>query len=260
MKVLFFTIVLDGMPFITWHLPMMNRLKFDWDWYVMEGVALPNHCTRWCKAIPPRLSKDGTAEYLESIAGHPRVHVASKPSWDGKLEMVNVAADALTEPSLVIQIDSDEIWQSGQIETIRSLFMRRPDRNAALFTCRYFVGQNIVVKGRGGYGNRDGEWLRAFRMGPGMRFSRHEPPRIADFEVASFTPEETEAMGLVFDHYAYATRKAVVFKERYYGYAGAAQNWDRLQANTKWPAKLRNFLPWVKDESEVVALHERRQS
>ena len=46
MKVYFFTIVLDGMPFITHHLPVFNRLSFDWEWRIVEGVELPDNCTR----------------------------------------------------------------------------------------------------------------------------------------------------------------------------------------------------------------------
>jgi hypothetical protein len=251
LKLVIFTIVLDGMPYLPWHLPMLNRLACDWTWHVIEGVAMPNHCTRWCTKIEPRLSTDGTTEYLDSIAAHPRVRVHRKPSWDGKLEMVNTAMGAVDSQCLLLQVDSDELWQAGQIETIRQMFIRDPSRNVALFTCRYFVGHNIAVLERGGYGNNPGEWARAFRVDPGMRFAAHEPPVIEGLAPVAFEPDDTEKLGLIFDHYAYATRKQVEFKERYYGYAGAAAAWDRLQANREWPAKLRNFLPWVKSDSIV---------
>lgn len=251
MKVVFFTIVLDGMPFIPCHLPTFNRLKFDWEWHVVEGVALPNHCTSWCSKVEPRLSRDGTTEYLRSIASHPRVRIHQRPVWDGKVEMVNVPMAALQSHCLVMQIDSDEIWLPGQIETIRQMFIRDPDRNMALFTCRFFVGPNIAVTERGCYGNRLGEWARAFIADPGMRFAKHEPPELEGVKPVAFMPEETSRLGLIFDHYAYATRQQLEFKERYYGYAGAAAAWDRLQANREWPAKLRNFFPWVKSDSIV---------
>lgn len=253
MKVVFFTIVLDGMPYITWHLPMMNRLSLDWEWHVVEGVAKPTHCTKWCKPIEPRLSKDGTSEYLSEIASHSRVRVHKRELWDGKLEMVNVPMASLKEKTLVMQIDSDELWTAGQIETIHQLFATRSN-NSALFTCRYFVGHDIAVTGRGGYGNRSGEWMRAFIVEPGMRFSSHEPPRIAGMPLNPIMPNVTESFGLVFDHYAYATRKSVEFKERYYGYENASRSWDKLQLNRIWPAKLKHFFPWVKDESVVEKL------
>ena len=251
MKLVLFTIVLDGMPYITWHLPMLNRLRCDWVWHIIEGVALPKACTTWCRPIEPRLSNDGTTEYLDSIAAHPRVRIHRKAAWNGKIEMVNVPMGLLDSQCLLLQIDSDELWQAGQIETIRQMFIREPEKNHALFTCRYFVGQNLAVTKRGGYGNRNGEWLRAFRVEPGMAFSSHEPPVIADLAPSAFMPEETERLGLVFDHYAYATLKSVQFKEDYYGYKGAVAAWERLQANREWPARLRNFLPWVDTDSLV---------
>jgi len=250
MKVAFFTIVLDGMPYISWHLPMMNKLSLDWEWHVVEGVARPTHCTKWCKTIDARLSVDGTREYLDEIVSHKRVHVHKRPLWDGKIQMVNVVAEHIKEKTLVIQIDSDEIWTAGQIETIHQLLSTRAN-NSALFTCRYFVGQDIAALGRGGYGNRGGEWMRAFVMSPGMRFSSHEPPRIAGVTLNPIMPDVTESYGLVFDHYAYATRKSVAFKEKYYGYKDAVACWERLQMNHVWPAKLKNFFPWVRDESVV---------
>lgn len=251
MKVVLFTIVLDGMPYITWHLPMLNKLKLDWHWHIMEGVADNKHCTKWCKKIDERLSLDGTSEYLDQISAHPRVTVHKKPMWDGKLEMVNVPMASISEKTLLIQVDSDEIWTSGQIETISQIFSMNPTKNAALFTCRYFVGQDIAVIERGGYGNRHGEWLRAFIVDPGMRFVCHEPPRFANHRIDLIIPEQTEMAGLIFDHYAYATEQQVAFKEKYYGYQGAVDMWRRLQSNTKWPARLSDFFNWVKDGSIV---------
>lgn len=251
MKLVFLTIVLDGMPYIAGHLQVFNRLSVDWEWHIVEGAAMPAHCTSWCKSIEPRLSRDGTTEYLAEISRHPRVKVYQRESWAGKIAMVNEPLHHIAEPCVLVQIDSDEMWTAGQLELIRQMFVQHPEKNAALFTCRYFVGQHIAVTARGGYGNKDGEWLRAFRYLPGMRFERHEPPQLAGVRINAFSPEETEVMGLVFDHYAYATRKQVEFKERYYGYTGAAAAWDKLQENTQWPARLGDFLPWVTGGSVV---------
>ena len=256
MKLLAFTIVLDGMPWIPLHLPMFNRTTVDWEWHVIEGVAKPMHCTSWCRPMAPRLSIDGTTEYLESIANHPRVRVHRKQAWDGKIEMVNRAAVMVTEPDTVLmQIDADELWQAWQIDTVCSLFEEDRSRNAAFFRCRYFVGQNIVTSGRNCFGDNAYEWQRAWRVSPGCYFDKHEPPVIHGMKVRPFTKQETESAGLVFDHYAYATQEQVAFKERYYGYPSAVSNWRRLQANTRWPARLRTFLPWVKDECLAMPLH-----
>lgn len=253
MKIIFVTIVLDGMPYIAHHLPTFNRLPFPWEWRVVEGVAKPAKCTSWCKSIESRLSIDGTSEYLKEISVHPRVKVIQRAEWDGKVEMCNAATDGIYEDCIVMQVDYDELWTAGQLGTVRQIFAQHPEKNCALFDCRYFVGHNVLTTRRGTYGNRSGEWLRAFRWGPGMRWESHEPPRVSGMQMRPMDNDFTASMGLTFDHYAYATEKQARFKQEYYGYNGAVDAWRKLQANQKWPAKLRDFFPWVNDDCEVTS-------
>ncbi len=106
-----------------------------------------------------------------------------------------------------------------------------------------------------------GEWLRAWRFRPGLRWLSHEPPALAErlhdgtwrdvTKQRCFSHAETEAAGLVFQHFAYATAEQVSFKERYYGYAGAMEGWRRLQTEGSLPAPLKNAFPWVKDDTMV---------
>ncbi len=250
----FFTICLDGMPFITNHLPVFNRLTVPWAWTVVEGVARNVACTRWCKTIYPRLSQDGTTEYLNSIKGHPRVKIHRREEWAGKIEMVNLALAGMTTPGILMQLDADELWLPHQLEQIAWMFRQNPTKNCARFFCRYFVGGNLAITSRGTYGNKPGEWLRAWRFSPGMSFLSHEPPVLSDLKENAFTQEETERMGLVFDHYAYATEAQVAFKESYYGYRDAVVQWKTLQTHQKFPVKLKNFLPWVRDNAEADLL------
>lgn len=256
MKIHFLTIVLDGMPWITMHYPIFRQLPFDWEWHVVEGVASNEHCTQWCNSIPPRLSKDGTTEYLDSLKFDSRVRLYRKHLWNGKLSMVNTPLAGITEPSLLWQVDSDELWRVEQIERMRRMFAQEPDKNEARFYCRYFVGPDIITTDLSCYGNNsEYEWVRVWRFQPGTKFRSHEPPNlIADPK--PFLHAETYAAGLVFDHYAYATEATVAFKQEYYGrksglYKNAVADWKRLQANTKWPVKLRDFLPWVDDKAQV---------
>ena len=250
MKLIVSTIVLDGMPWITWHLPMLNRLRgIDWEWHVMEGVAAPMHCTRWCSKIEPRVSGDGTTQYLDSIASHPRVRIYRKPLWLGKIEMVNRPLKQ-KEPYVLLQADADELWTTSQVESIHWL-LTKTQWKAAQFSCRFFVGPHIAVTERGGYGNRDSEWMRAWRMEPGMLFERHEPPVVRGHRGIVAPPTVTKDIGLVFDHYAYATEAQVAFKERFYKYEGATAAWKRMQRYIGFPAPLNQFLPWVDTPSKV---------
>jgi hypothetical protein len=67
----FFTIVLNGMPFIEYHLKAFSELDIPWCWHIIEGVAALNHDTAWSLASGGTitneihkngLSIDGTTE------------------------------------------------------------------------------------------------------------------------------------------------------------------------------------------------------
>src|SRR5436853_278048 len=81
----------------------------------------------------------------------------------------------------------------------------------------------LVVTTRETYGNHTSyEWIRAWRFFPGSLWQSHEPPRLHAHtedggtidlaQVRPFTHAETEAMGLVFQHFAYSTLAQAQFK------------------------------------------------
>lgn len=245
-----FTICLDGQPWITNHLPIFNRLRIPWTWVIVEGVARNVGSTKWCSRLEPRLSNDGTTAYIRSIEHHPNVRYISRLEWEGgKDQMVCRALDEFKEPGVLLQVDSDELWLPEQLQTIVAAFQHNPQIMWMQFFCRYFLGQNIVITSENTYGNRQGEWLRAWRFKPGMRFYTHEPPILLGAEVyhtPGFDRVLTRQMGLVFDHPAYATEAQVALKEKYYNYPNATQRWKMLQANREWPVNdVSQFLPWV---------------
>lgn len=272
----FFTIVLNGQPFIRHHIEVFKRLKFNWRWHVIEGVADLKHDTAWSLTTGGKivdtihsngLSNDGTSEYLDQISKeYPgKVLLYRKEAgafWDGKLEMVNAPLQTIDEQCLLMQIDSDELWTVEQLETLHRMFIQNPDRHSAYFFCRYFVGHDLEITSRDTYGNNSGfEWLRAWRYIPGCQWQAHEPPRLCipdrrgvwvDLtQLRRFSHAETEAQGLVFEHYAYVTESQLAFKEYYYGYPHAVQQWNSLQQTREFPALLRNHFAWVKDNAVV---------
>jgi tetratricopeptide (TPR) repeat protein len=170
----FFSIVLNGMPFIKAHIGEMLKLPFDWHWHIVEGVASLSHDTAWSVAkggrIDPALhrnglSNDGTREYLDELArAHPKhVTVYRKPDgrfWDGKVEMVRAPLDHIGEECLLWQIDVDEIWTASMFARMRDKFIEDPDRTAAYFLCHFFF-KNLVVVSANTYGNHLAyEWVR----------------------------------------------------------------------------------------------------
>jgi len=255
----FVTIVLNGEPWIRRHLPQFEQLNTPWTWHIMEGVAAPVADTSWIANQPDGISTDGTHEYLDSIAGHKHVRVTSRPRWNGKKEMVNLpfALKLVNEPAIVMQVDSDECWTADQLKQIMLAFRQRQQVRGMQFKCRYFVGPDVIAQGEDCYGLNAGEWLRAWRYFRGATFSTHEPPVFGGNRSAILDRNWTERMGLVFDHFAYATEAQVAYKERVYKYKGAVEAWKKLQANETWPCKLGEFLPWVDARAEAVRIKDK---
>lgn len=257
MKTIFLTIVLDGMPFISWIYPELRKLSFKWEWHIVEGVALPEGDTKWVAKLEPRLSADGTGDYLDSITDYdPRVIRMCKEEWPGKTAMYNHALSQVKDRNFILwQIDADEVWTAAQLELGHALMQSSQALNCAYFKCRYFVGPNLVIT-KGNYGNRTAhEWRRVWKLRRGDRFATHEPPVIANFEPRPWEHNTTESVGLVFDHFALATEAQVAFKARYYGstnnkhtghlYKNAVEGWRRLQRAPMPVAQLGAYLPWV---------------
>jgi hypothetical protein len=247
MKLEIVTIVLDGMPCITWHLPVLERLTIPWTWHIVEGVAAPVKDTAWCKSMPARLSRDGTTEFLNGLRSHPRIKIYQKQLWPGKAAMFNEALRTIREPCVLLQCDSDEIWTTEQLIGISNLF-HGDQRNCARFWCRYWIGSNIIAIGNDCWSNQSTEWLRAFKFQPGMRFETHEPPKIQGMIESCIPKEVTLALRLSFQHFAYAFESQVRLKESYYGYKNAVLCWNSLQRHRQWPLRrLKDYFPWVDD-------------
>lgn len=258
----FFTIVLNGQPFIRYHLDAFRRLSCPWHWHIVEGAAVPAHDAAG--------SSDGTSEYLDGVAAAEpdRVTLYRRPPgllWDSRPAMLAAPLERLSEECLLWQIGADELWTTGQIEAAHRMFAANPARTASYYLCHYFVGPSLVTSGGDRYGkDRSQDWPRTWRFRPGDRWLAHEPPRLgrssatngtdeaALQDLAALSPflhEETAAAGLVFQHYACATPEQAAHKEVRQGYTGAVARWQALQACTSFPQRLRDFLPWVADDA-----------
>ncbi|OYU53630.1 MAG: hypothetical protein CFE27_01765 [Alphaproteobacteria bacterium PA1] len=271
----FFTIVLNGEPFIRYHEEMLSKLRCDWHWHVIEGVADLVKDTAWSVAaggnIPASLhhlgrSNDGTTEYLDDLkARFPNnVTIYRKPDnvfWHGKQEMVAAPIPFIKEHCLLWQVDADELWTAPQVERMREMFLNEPDRTAAFFWCNYYVGPTRGISTRYCYAqNPNVEWLRVWQFEPGMVWEKHEPPVLAKTDPDTgalidmghanpFKHLDTEREGLVFDHFAYVTAEQARFKESYYGYKNAVDQWQALQAHKSGSGLLKDYFAWVSDNT-----------
>ena len=243
-----FTLVLDARPFITQQKEMFDGLigiGLNARWHIIEGVADSVLDTSWVAKIPPRLSRDGTTEILNSRVGHPRISIHRRQLWPGKTAMCNTALATIKEPCILMQLDVDEIWNPLQIVDIMEL-MATTHYDSLQFICRYMLGENIIATGMNCWSNRVGEWTRVWRFTPGQVFLKHEPPILEGSQKKMCPKNQTAAYGMIFTHYAYALRKQAEFKERYYKYPNLVAQWDRLQANQQWPVKrLADYFPFV---------------
>jgi len=250
MKLHIITLALDAMPFITRHLSVFEESELDFTWHIIEGAAENVGSTKWCQPQRPRLSRDGTSEYLNSIVSHPRVKLYRRQFWKGgKDMMVNMPLIHIREQCTLLQVDSDEIWKPWQVCKISELFEQNLLLDQMIFQCRYFVGRDIVINIENELRYKNLHWPRAWRFQPGMRFISHEPPVLMPHPRRAFSAHETHGMNLIFDHFSYAIESQVDMKSRFYGYVNAVTHWRRLQANTIWPVKLKDFLPWANEHS-----------
>ncbi|BAY33281.1 group 1 glycosyl transferase [Nostoc carneum NIES-2107] len=272
----FFTIVLNGEPFIKYHIEAFKHLPFKWHWHIVEGVADLKNDTAWSinlggyisqKIHINGLSNDGTTEYLNELREkYPQnITIYRKPNgsfWNGKREMVNEPLFNINEECLLWQIDTDELWTTEQICAARQMFIDNPNKTAAFYWCWYFVGNNLIISTRNCYTqNPHQEWLRTWRYKPGAVWVAHEPPRLEEpllngqwLDIAKINPflhHETESKGLIFQHFAYVTPEQLQFKQEYYGYSNAVAQWLALQANSKFPTLLRDYFTWVGDDTMV---------
>ncbi|GJD23729.1 hypothetical protein RIVM261_086850 [Rivularia sp. IAM M-261] len=272
----FFTIVLNGQPFIRYHIDILRQLPFKWHWHIVEGVAELNYDTAWSVKLGGSISDeihsngrsyDGTTEYLDELKQQypDDITIYRKPEgifWDGKREMVNAPLANIQEECLLWQVDVDELWTVEQISTARQMFINNPSKTGAFYWCWYFVGEKLVISTRNCYAqNPRQEWLRTWKFKPGAFWAAHEPPMLVEQlagnqlrNVAAENPflhNETEENGLVFQHFAYVTEDQLRFKEQYYGYRNAVAEWKVLQQQTKLPVLLRKYFSWVGDGTQV---------
>ncbi len=246
-------IILDGMPFLPFQIAEFENLSVDWNLILVHGAAANAGSTRWCRQQPPRLSKDGSTEFLNSLSGHKRIRVIQKQWWPGgKDQMFSEAIATITKSCVLFMPDVDEFFTSSQIENIVSLFRDNRGAMRAYFFCRYFLGRSIVATSENGYGNRQGEFLRAFRFSPRAFTFIHEPPILDNNKGHFISREDTRKFGIVFDHFAYTFKHQLQFKERFYNYHNATYQWSKLQLNAQWPVTdLKKWLPWVGDNASA---------
>lgn len=259
----FFTIVLNGMPFLENQFKRLSGLPLNWHWHIVEGVASHVRDTAWGLKNGARLpegfhrnglSVDGTTDFVNSIKEKYPDHISvyrREGFWDGKTAMCQAPLGAIKTESILWQLDADEIWSSETIEQVHAAFQDNRTIQAAQFACRFFVTPNQVLDNIGFYGNNPAcEWRRVWQFKPDDSWQTHEPPVLVRnntdlFDIKSLSMQDTLANGWTFDHLAYVIEQQVAFKEDYYGYAGALEGWQKLCLVADNEVIPGLYLPWI---------------
>lgn len=263
MQTVAFTLVLNGMPFIKEQAKIIPEV-FD-KWYVVEGAAQPNnkidynaagHKTISSNFHCNGLSIDGTKEFLdELILEYPNKIEVIRPErlfWDGKTEMCNSFMGKV-QNSILVQIDVDEFWERDILHSMLDYSITyAAEFDGMCFKCRYFVGPNLILEGKNCYGDMYYEWNRLWVIRESTKFLMHEPPIIYRNMQRFKNKTLTEKNGWVFNHYAYVNENQLKFKEEYYNYAGALDQWNKLQKVEKMPVKLSDYFTWVNSNDKAI--------
>jgi len=259
----FFTLVLNGMPFLEEQWKVLQSLDIPFRWHLIEGIAELKADTGWSVVRGGRcpdefhrdfLSIDGTSDFIDSLASeYPDVvscHRTDGP-WPGKRAMCQAAVEEIDHEVLLWQLDADEIWGGETIRAVGEEFASSDKWQAAQFRCRFYVSPNHVLDNIGSYGNDPRvEWRRVWRFRPGDEWTSHEPPVLSRrgrdlFEHPHLSAETTSQHGWKFDHFAYVREEQVRFKEAYYGYPGAVEGWNRLRGSEGEAVMASEYLSWI---------------
>jgi hypothetical protein len=255
-----FTILLNGLHHLK-HNNFYQKMVENFDhWIIIEGVALPNGSTNWCKKLPDNVHKnylsiDGTTEFLDEYR-HPKIRIIRPVDgpWDSKDQQVNAGimeVKKITNECFLWQVDVDEQWEIEDLIFAERLLVHNKGKTGC-FLCNYFVGPNQLVRGEWGEGMR--EPYRRLWLWKGEDFKSHEPP----------TLNGNNGPGLLlpvkFNHYAYYFEQDVKFKELYYqGYEGLYERWLKVQENRNMISVsqlLGDNTWWSKTNTHIIYQHD----
>ena len=240
-----FSIIFNGLHHLQHNNYYQTMLdNFDY-WVVVEGQALPNGSTSWCKPLSEKYqingrSIDGTHEFLSELASknNKLVYIPSNGPWNSKDQMVNVAINAIkniTNKCFLWEVDIDEQWTKTQLEQAE-LELTISKAKTGHFLCDYYVGKEWLSLG--GWGEGRIEPYRRLWNWKGESFIKHEPPTLdtPDQSISLLSPR--------FTHYAYYFEKDVAFKNDYYGgHENVLEGYHKLEKSTNNEEPLSVLFP-----------------
>jgi hypothetical protein len=242
-RVTFGTIVLNGEPFVRYHL--RSLYPFAHQIIVVEGAVTGAASI----SRPDGHSRDGTLETLRRFqaeedperkllvvtaedAGHP------DGFWRGEKDEQSRAYAERAGGDYLWQVDVDEFYTAPAMGTVLGLLRAQPEVSAVSFPMlTFWSSPHICVDGwylmRGA-----GEYHRLFRWGPGYSYATHRPPTVLD-EAGRDTRDgcwlrarDLAAHGVLLYHYSLLFPAQVRDKVAYY--RGGFPDGQRFRELESW--------------------------
>lgn len=225
-----FTIVYEGDHHLEHKNFAENMARMFDHWIVVEGYAMPNGSTRWCRKLQvPPVSTDSTVQFMRDFADtHKNVHFYSKGDYyDSKDSQVNIAIAILKKicgKCYLWEVDADEHWKEEDLKRAEQ-FADKSTSVGFKFQFNHYVGPGIIATGDWGSGHLNRLWKWT-----GQYFQSHEPAMLRGQRGVTAVPD------VKFDHYSYYFKKDVMFKSKSYpGHEKVVQNWESIQPPNEYP-------------------------
>ncbi len=224
----FLTMVSDEMPCLDHHLAVFRQLLFPWHWHLVESCVENSPEIGGAKSHPTGTLTDRLGSDTDRISiifdriqrefpNCVTIHRTPRGvAWTDYVQSANVPLNGIRPTALLWLLNANELWTSSQFVMGRELFLRRPEKTAALYRCHPSGSKLVRTSGDAQDTHEKRGGLRTWRFTAGCRWLSLEPPRLARpaesdgalldlSKIDPFTEEDTEAAGLVFPGFACAT-------------------------------------------------------
>jgi len=230
-KITFGIIVLNGEPFTRYNLRALY--PFAHQIIIVEGAC----STAKYAAFPDGHSSDGTLESIKSFKTNEdpdnKIIVVTAIDegyingfWPEKDEMSQAYARRATGDYLW-QIDIDEFYMPGDMQTVVDILKRDPEIKEVVFpTLTFWGGLDYLVNSFRTQNDLREYFSRLFAWKAGYQYKSHRPPTVIDekgndlHRMKIITPSQLEKRGIYMYHYGYLLPKQVKDKSYYYATVG----------------------------------------
>jgi hypothetical protein len=244
-RVTFGVIVLNGMPFVPYHLRALYA--FAHEIIVVEGAAPGARGN----ATAAGHSRDGTLEAIrrfiqeEDQAGKVKLVTAEDEGhpdgfWPGEKDEQSQAYARRATGEYLWQVDVDEFYRPDDMRRVLEALAADPSIQAVTFPTLTFWGAPDCIAD--GWFLRRGaaDYHRLFRWGEGYTYHTHRPPTVLDAAgrdtrtLGWLDAQATARLGVAMLHYSLLYPLQAIEKVEYYSNWGVADGWVEGERARRW--------------------------